>query len=103
MIEVVKRALGFIDAQAGLAIQVWGRGNARSGAGSRNRSNFVELARKAQKRGELPKTADPEAVGAVLFRLMPAYALQRALTGTPDWATFLAGLTALLEPHIVKA
>ncbi|HCT75646.1 MAG TPA: TetR/AcrR family transcriptional regulator [Micromonosporaceae bacterium] len=116
MTEVVKRALGFVDAQTGpqgvfrLAIQVWAEAMRDpalakfvNGAYSRIRGNFVELARKAQKRGELPKTADPEAVGAVLFGLMPAYALQRVLTGTPDRATFLAGLTALLERPTVKA
>ena len=35
--------------------------------------------------------------------MMPAYALQRVLTGTPDRETFLNGMTALLQPHIVRA
>jgi hypothetical protein len=68
------------------------------GAYDRIRNNFIELARRAQARGELSASADPEAMGAVLFGMMPAYALQRVLTGTPDRETFLKGLTAILQP-----
>jgi len=105
------RALTFVDAQTGpdgmfrLAIQVWAEAmrdpalaELVSGAYRRIRGNFVELARRAQERGELPASADPEAVGAVLYGLMPSYALQRVLTGTPDRETFLSGVTAILEP-----
>jgi hypothetical protein len=66
----------------------------------RIRGNFVELARRAQERGEVSPSAEPEAVGAVLCGMMPAYALQRVLTGTPDRKTFLRGVTAILESHV---
>jgi AcrR family transcriptional regulator len=61
------------------------------------RDNFVRIARQAQRGGELGPDADPEAVGSVLFGLMPGYALQRVLIGEPTPEVFLAGITALLE------
>lgn len=60
------------------------------------REQFVTMVRRAQQAGHLAPDADPEAVGAVLFGLMPGYILQRTLTGYPDQATFVAGLRALL-------
>ncbi|GIH06609.1 putative transcriptional regulator, TetR family protein [Rhizocola hellebori] len=104
------RALSFVDAQTGpdgvfrLAIQVWAEAMRDpalakfvSGAYGRIRGHFVELARHAQARGELSASADAEAMGAVLFGMMPAYALQRVLTGTPDRESFLRGVTAILK------
>src|SRR5688500_16639541 len=104
------RALTFVDAQCGpdgvfrLAIQVWAEAMRDpalagfvSGAYGRIRGNFVELARRAQERGELSASAEPEAIGAVLFGMMPAYALQRVLTGTPDRETFLSGVSAIIR------
>jgi hypothetical protein len=35
--------------------------------------------------------------------MMPAYGLQRVLTGTPDRETFLEGVVAILEPHAVRS
>jgi AcrR family transcriptional regulator len=111
----LRQAVTFVDAQTGpdgvfrLAIQVWAEAMRDpvlaefvQGAYDRIRANFVELARRAQARGELSASAEPEAIGAVLFGMMPAYALQRVLTGTPDRETFLKGLNAILEPGTVS-
>jgi AcrR family transcriptional regulator len=62
----------------------------------RLRERIIRIARRAQEYGHLPPTVDPEAVGCVLFALMPGYGLQRMLTGEPEPETFKAGLRALL-------
>lgn len=116
IVATLERALTFIDAQLGpegvfrLAIQVWAEAlrdpvlaDFVGCAYGRIRGNFVELAKRAQQRGELPPSADPVAMGAVLFGMMPAYALQRVLTGTPDRATFLDGVRAILQAPVARA
>ena len=60
------------------------------------RSAFEVLAKTAVRQGELPADADVEAVAAALFGMMPGYGLQRLIIGTPDHATYLAGIRALL-------
>jgi AcrR family transcriptional regulator len=60
------------------------------------REKVVLIARRAQEHGHLPPDADPEAVGCVLFALMPGYGLQRMLTGEPEPETFKVGLHTLL-------
>jgi hypothetical protein len=60
------------------------------------RSAVTAFARNAVRRGELAPDADVEAVGAALFGLMPGYALQRLLAGTPDRDTYLRGIHTLL-------
>ncbi len=57
---------------------------------------FVAVARRARDAGHLPDDADPVAVGSVLFSLVPGYGLQYVWLGTPDRATYLAGLRTLL-------
>ncbi|MCW3815273.1 TetR/AcrR family transcriptional regulator [Micromonospora sp. DR5-3] len=107
--EVLDRALTYVDSQTGedgvlrLAIQVWSEAQrdpalaefVRATYGG-FRNHFVAIARRAGEAGELPAEADPEAVGAALFGLVPGYFMQRMLTGSPDRATFLAGVRALL-------
>ncbi|MEU4478503.1 TetR/AcrR family transcriptional regulator [Micromonospora sp. NPDC023966] len=109
LVDALDRALTYVDTQTGpdgvlpLAIQVWGEAQrdpalaefvGRTYTGFRN--HFTTLARRAHAAGELPADADPEAVGAALFALVPGYVLQRVLTGTPDRATYLSGVRALL-------
>ena len=60
------------------------------------RREFVLVAERARQAGELPADADVEAVGAVLFGLLPGYFLQVILTGAPDRRSYLAGLRTLL-------
>jgi hypothetical protein len=61
------------------------------------RDAFAAFARNAIASGELAPDTDPDAAGAVLFGMMPGYALQRLLVGAPDRATYLAGIRALLR------
>ncbi|MEO3743910.1 TetR/AcrR family transcriptional regulator [Plantactinospora sp. B5E13] len=116
LLEVADRALEFVDSQLGpdgafrLAVQVWSeslRDPALADFVSRMyagfRGHFVTLARRAREAGELPPDADPEAVGAVLFGLLPGYALQRLLSAGPDRQTYLTGLRAMLDQHVGHA
>ncbi|WP_213014006.1 TetR family transcriptional regulator C-terminal domain-containing protein, partial [Paractinoplanes toevensis] len=47
--------------------------------------------------GELPADTDIEGVTSAFYSLMPGYALQRMLTGSPDLATYMTGVRALLD------
>lgn len=109
LIDAMDQALAFVESQLGqdgafpLAVQVWAESLrdreladfvARMYGGFRAR--FVVLAERAQQTGELPPDADPEAVGAVLFGLIPGFALQRLLAAGPDRQTYLSGVRALL-------
>jgi AcrR family transcriptional regulator len=91
------------DSVARIAIQAWGEAlrdpdlaQFVNGVFRSMRGSLAGIARSAQRAGDLPPEADPEAVGAVLLAVVPGYLLQRVLTGGPDSATFLAGLRALL-------
>ncbi|WP_192579854.1 TetR/AcrR family transcriptional regulator [Micromonospora sp. AMSO31t] len=112
LVEALDRALTYVDAQSDpdgvlpLAIQVWGEAQrdptlaefvGRTYASFR--SHFATLARRAQAAGELPADADPVAVGAALFALVPGYILQRILTGSPDRHTYLTGVRTLLAAN----
>jgi hypothetical protein len=57
---------------------------------------MITLARRAIDRGDLPPDSSPEAVGSVLFALLPGFALQRILIGVPDTDTYRAGVRSLL-------
>lgn len=107
--EAIDLVLDAVDEQVGpdgnfpLALQIWAEAmidpairdivRARYGA---MRSAFALFAVTAVRRGELPPDTDTDAVAATLFGLMPGYALQRLMIGTPDHATYLAGIRALL-------
>ncbi|WP_155372343.1 TetR/AcrR family transcriptional regulator [Catellatospora vulcania] len=108
--EVMRRLLHTVDPQFGpdgafpMALQVWAESLRNPqlaefvrGIYGRVRAHFDEIARAQQAAGRLPADADPEAVGAVLFSMVPGYALQRVLLGQPDPDTFLAGIKALLH------
>ncbi|MFE9688923.1 TetR/AcrR family transcriptional regulator [Micromonospora sp. NPDC005806] len=110
--EVLERALTYVDSQTGpdgvlpLAIQVWAEAQRDPalaafvrGTYTAFRNHFITLTRRARAAGELPADADPEAVGAALFGLVPGYLMQRILTGSPDRTTYLAGVRALLQTH----
>jgi AcrR family transcriptional regulator len=113
--EVMERAVELIDANVGpegmmrLAVQVWAEALRDPAVGAvvariygTMRANFVELAARAVKAGELPIDADPDAVGAALFSLVVGYALQRILTGTPDLDTYREGVRTLLAPRSAR-
>ncbi|MEU4475185.1 TetR/AcrR family transcriptional regulator [Micromonospora sp. NPDC023888] len=109
LVEVLDRALAYVDGQAGpngqppLSVPVWSEAQRDPalaefvGTTYRGfRDHFVTVARRAQLAGDLPADADPEAVGAALFGLVPGYLVQRLLTGTPDRTTYVNGVRALL-------
>jgi AcrR family transcriptional regulator len=108
--DAVERALDFVDAQTGpdgafrLALPVWAEALRDPGLGAfiaakyaEMRDHFVVLARRARDAGTLPPDADVEAVGAVLFGMVPGYALQRVLSDGPDKKTYLDGVRALVD------
>jgi AcrR family transcriptional regulator len=86
-----------------MALQVWSESQRDplladfvAGAYRRLRQRLVVIARRAHAHGHLPAGADPDAIGSVLFSLLPGYALQRMLTGEPDPDIVKAGLATLL-------
>lgn len=91
------------DGNFRLGLQIWAEASLDPAIGAiveeryrGMRAAFVALAGNAVAAGELPPATDVEAVGGVLFGLLPGYGLQRLLVGTPDKVTYLAGVTALL-------
>jgi len=107
--EALERAVAVIHAQTGpdglirVALPVWAESLRDPALAEfvgttyeRLRGNFVRIARQAQRNGELDASADPEAVGSVLFALMPGYALQRVLIGKPTPQDYIDGFRALL-------
>jgi AcrR family transcriptional regulator len=108
--DAMERVLDVIDVQLGpdgnfkLALQIWAEASLDPAIGDIVRARYIGMreafaafARNAITRGELAPDADAEAAGAVLFGMMPGYALQALLTGSPDRATYLAGIRALLR------
>jgi AcrR family transcriptional regulator len=109
MLETMARALSFVDAQTGpdgifpLALQVWAEAQRDpiladfvAEKYTIMRQHFVAVAARARDTGELPPYADVAAVGAVLFGMLPGYALQRILAAGPDQDTYLQGVKALM-------
>ncbi|MEV6812808.1 TetR/AcrR family transcriptional regulator [Micromonospora sp. NPDC051296] len=107
--EALERTLAYVETQTGddgllrLAIQVWGEAQRDPALAefaattySGIRRQFEVLVRRAQQDGEISADADPQAVAAALFGLVPGWFLQRILTGGPDRASYLAGVRALL-------
>jgi AcrR family transcriptional regulator len=107
--SVMQRAVDMVTANSGpdgtlrLALQVWSEALRDPVLAEfvervyrRVRGTLVHLALRAQEHGDLPADADPEAVGVVLFAMMPGYALQRILTGGPEPEIFKAGVRTLL-------
>jgi AcrR family transcriptional regulator len=108
--EAMSRAVDLIDAQLGpdgnfpLGLQIWAEATLDPAIGDIVRARYVGmrevftvLAAGARARGELPPDADVDAVSTVLFAMMPGYALQRLLVGSPEKQTYLAGVRAVLS------
>ncbi|GIF64769.1 TetR family transcriptional regulator [Asanoa ishikariensis] len=108
--EAVDRAILFVDRQTGpdglmrIALQVWAEAmhdpalaEFVANAYGRMRGHFVLLATRARDAGQLPPDTDVEAVGAVLFGMVPGYALQRILAGGPGRGAYLDGVRALIR------
>lgn len=108
--EAIDRALDFAESQTGpqgalrIALQVWSESLRDPALAvfvadkyTRFRMLFAAVARRAQEAGELPADADPEAVGAVLFGIVPGYALQRILGNGPDKKAYADAIRALVK------
>ena len=108
LVDAMSLLLDEVDAQLGpdgnfrLALQVWTEATLDPAIGPivrerllAVRSAFAELAERAAERGELPPGADLDGTAAVLFGMLPGYALQRTLIGDPAKETYLAGVRAL--------
>jgi AcrR family transcriptional regulator len=109
LVDAMARVLDVIDAQVvpdgnfPLALQIWGEATLDPAIGeivreryTGMRQAFTALAGNAVRAGELPPDTDVDAVGAVLFGMLPGYGLQRLLTGFPDRETYLAGVRSLI-------
>jgi AcrR family transcriptional regulator len=109
LLETMARALSFVDTQTGpegifpLALQVWAEAQRDPVLAdfvaekyTTIRQHFVAAAVRARDTGELPADADVAAIGAVLFGMLPGYALQRILAEGPDKDTYLRGVEALM-------
>jgi AcrR family transcriptional regulator len=110
LVESMSRVLDALDEQLGpdgnfrLALQIWAEATIDPAIGEivrlryeGMRSALAELAANAARHGELAADADVDAAAAVLFGMMPGYALQRLLVGNPDKETYLRGVRALLR------
>jgi len=60
------------------------------------RGYFLEVARRAQATGRLPRDADPQALAAVMFSTVIGFLLQRLLLGDVDPAGYGAAVGVLL-------
>jgi AcrR family transcriptional regulator len=60
------------------------------------RAGIRRLVVHALETGDLPPDTDIDAATAVVFGMIPGYALQRLLIGTPDKKTYVAGIRAVL-------
>ena len=109
LIEAMDRVLTFVDSQTGpegmfpLALQVWAEAQRDpvlaafvTESYATLRRHFVDLADRAKQAGDLPPEADVDALGAVLFGMLPGYALQRILAAGPDKDTYLKGVKTLI-------
>ncbi len=92
------------DGASRIAIQVWAealRDEALAALAATvfgtMRGHLEVIAARARDAGHLPADADPAGIGAALFALMPGYAVQRALTGSPDRDTYVSAVRALLS------
>lgn len=106
--DVLRRLIIKIDTIADgpgrLALQVWGEAQrdpeiARLAASEATvlRSAVFDLVRRAHAAGQLPEHTDTEALGQVLFSLIPGYLLQKRIIGDVDPARYAAAMDAMLR------
>jgi AcrR family transcriptional regulator len=110
LVEVMESAAALVELNSGpdgalrIAVQVWSeaqRDPALAALATEMYGNasaiYVEIAKHAQERGELPADVDPSGIGATLAGLVLGYGILRLLTGQPGLETYRAGLRALLD------
>ncbi len=110
LLDAVEGGLRMVDRQLGadgafrIAVLVWAEAMHDPAFADIVAARYVGLrlrltavARHAVATGALPPGSDPAAVASALLSLIPGYALQRTLVGTPDLDTYLSGVRALLS------
>jgi AcrR family transcriptional regulator len=88
-----------------IALQVWGEATLDPAIGAIVKDRYEALRASmrvlvvyAIESGELPPDTAIDATTAVLYGLLPGYALQRLLTGVPDKQTYMIGVRTLITP-----
>lgn len=103
----LRRIIGVVDAIADgpgrLALVVWGEAQRDEHVaalarreGTKVRQAVVALVRRADDAGELPPGSDVDALGSVVFSLLPGYLLQRRILGRVDPDSYADAIHALL-------
>jgi AcrR family transcriptional regulator len=108
--DAMERALAFAETQTGpdgalrIALPVWAEALRDPALAAfvaerygRFRYRFAQIARRAQETGDLPPDADPDLIAAVLYGMVPGFALQRMLAGGPDPKAYADALRILLK------
>ncbi|MEO8827759.1 TetR/AcrR family transcriptional regulator [Lapillicoccus sp.] len=106
--DVLRRLVIQIDTIADgpgrLALQVWGEAQrdpeiARMAAVEATvlRSAVLDLVRRAHTAGQLPEHTDIEALGQVLFSLIPGYLMQKRIIGDLDPIRYADAMDAMLQ------
>ncbi|MBL7254785.1 TetR/AcrR family transcriptional regulator [Paractinoplanes lichenicola] len=108
LFESMELLVDVIDEQAGpggflpIALQVWGESTIDPGIRKIVFARYDDLRAGVQvivehavESGELPADTDVVATTAAYYSLIPGYALQRMLLGTPDKETYLRGIRTL--------
>ena len=108
LVESMSLLLDVIDEQLApggalpIALQVWAEATIDPAIGRIVHERYTDLRTSVRalvthsvESGELPADADIDDVTAAYYALIPGYALQRLLIGTPDREAFLRGVRAL--------
>ena len=108
LIESLDQLVGVIDEQLGseggmpIALQVWAESTIDPGIRTIVFARYTELRdgvrvliEHAVESGELPPDTDVEAATSAFYALIPGFALQRLLLGTPTRESFMIGVRAL--------
>jgi AcrR family transcriptional regulator len=108
--ESLERILDAVDVQLGpegnlpIALQIWAEATLDPAIGeivrerySGMRQGFQAVVEHLIDSGDLPADTDVEGVTAAFYSFLPGYAMQRLLTGSPDRATYMAGVRALVD------
>lgn len=97
------------DGQTRIAVSAWAAAlhDPEMGAVVRDvlgqfRGSWVKVAQRLADEGRLTQGADPDAVGAALFSLMPGFMLQYLLLGDVKPDMIRAALGELLRPEILR-
>jgi AcrR family transcriptional regulator len=106
--EILRRLIIQIDILADgpgrLAMQVWGEAQRdpviaalAAAEGATVRRAVMELVRRAHAGGQLPQHSDLDALGQVVFSLIPGYLLQKRIIGDVDPERYADAIEVLLS------